>query len=132
MMLSFAASFELSGDFCPVSLSLFHGTRTAALLTVASMTTLLSGEGKVSLQSTAIGDTRPEADLRQIAKRTLQRLASATAFRPFQLRETRPQLRAPCRWFRDDVIPANSLGAKRNGNPSLQAIAFSSVENRDG
>lgn len=49
----------LSGHFFPVSLSLLHGTHAAAVLTVASMKTLLSSEGKFSPYQLPSGDNRP-------------------------------------------------------------------------
>uniref|UniRef100_A0A1I9YH10 Uncharacterized protein n=1 Tax=Paraburkholderia sprentiae WSM5005 TaxID=754502 RepID=A0A1I9YH10_9BURK len=62
-------SLSFSGDFCPVSLSLFHGTRGAPLLIVASMTILLSNEGRVSLRQSPMGATRPQAAVRWLGER---------------------------------------------------------------
>jgi len=64
-------SLSFSGDFCPVSLSLFNGTRAAELLAVASMTNLLSGKGRVGLRRLPLGDTRPTFAIPLSRQRTL-------------------------------------------------------------
>jgi hypothetical protein len=73
-------SLSFRGDFCPVSLSLFHGTCGTLLEIVASMTILLSSEGRVSLRPVLTVDTRPTAALRAAANV----MAACKLERPFE------------------------------------------------
>ena len=61
---------SFSGDFCPISLPLFHGTSGTLVLMSASMTNSFQMKGE-SVCANSRGDARRTADFGEAKKRTL-------------------------------------------------------------